>query len=136
MPAINAVYDKSFVLSGLTATKDDWYDVSGAIASGKQLYLGFGIFVAQDKDLQFELRPNLATKSLGTLAETQLLPQTYCTAKVSEPSPTPDFTFNGQILTLAPVLGVSTGVEKLWLRVRSGTQTVGGWDCMIFYFDN
>lgn len=123
--------------SGVTATKDDWFDIGtfgpntfSPIPSGKQLWLGFATFIAEDKQLIFELRPNIAGQSTGTIGNTQL--REFISVQAGE-SGELDMFLGGQIVTLAPVLGGSTGVEKLWLRVRSGTNVVAVWNYILYY---
>ena len=137
MAQIIPIFEKAFIASGTTSTKDDWYDLSSygpdansPIPSGKQLWLGFATFISNDKNLTFELRPNLAAESLGTVAKTQL--RTFASVPNGE-SRDVDMYQGGAIATLAPVTAVSTGVEKLWLRVRSGTNTVATFDVLLFY---
>ena len=127
----------AFVGSGQTSTKDDWFDLSSyapnpnsPIPSGKQLWIGYATFISEDKDLIFELRPNISGQSTGTLANTQLR---GFTSVPSADSKDVDFYLGGNILTLFPVTGPSSGIEKLWLRVRSSSQTVAVFDFFIHY---
>ena len=123
-----------------TSTKDDWYDV-GAIAVfpahspvpvGKQLRIGFLNFGSGDKWLDYELRANKPTKSAGTAADTNII-----WAVSSDPtsgSKMEDTDYDGRILTVVPIITAGcTGVEKLWLRVQSGTNTVASFDWWIYY---
>ena len=132
MATIIPVFDVQFLGSGSVNT-ELWHDISaqiGGIASGKQLWLGFSTFIAEDKSLIFELRPNLATKSLGNLTDTQLRAFTSVPGGESKDI---DHYLGGAINWLAPVGVVSTGVEKLWLRIRSNSASAGLWDYVIYY---
>jgi hypothetical protein len=122
----------------LTASKDDWYDL-GALATypahspipaGKQLWIGYMNVGSQDKSLDYELRVNNPTKSAGNVADTTMIWAT--SSDPSAGSKMENMTFDGDILTVAP-LAASTGVEKLWLRVASGTNTVASFDWWIYY---
>lgn len=106
-------------------------DVNSPIPSGIQLMLGYAICIANDKPLKFEIRPNLPTKSAGTLADTQL--RGYASISSAGESKEIDLNYFGNILTLAPVSAPSTGVEKLWLRITSGTNAAATWEFMLFY---
>ena len=130
MADIIPIFEKLFLASGVTVTKDDWFDISGAIPAGKQLWLGFATFIAEDKGLIFELRPNLPGENLGTVAKTQL--KGFSSPAGGE-SRDLDLYFGGAIQSVAPVTAQSTGVEKLWLRVRSGSLAAGAWDYIIYY---
>ena len=137
MASLQPIFDLAFIGTGVTASKDDWYDLSSygpnansPIPSGKQLWLGFATFVAEDKNLTFEVRPNIAGQSTGTTGNTQL--RGFASVPSGE-SKDIDFYFNGMLTTLVPMTAISTGVEKLWLRVRSGTNTVSTFDFIMFY---
>lgn len=130
MAVIQPVFDSVFIGSGTTSTKDDWFDISGAIDSGTQLWLGYATFVSNDKQLTFELRPNLINESLGQAAKTQL--RAFTSVPTGE-SRDVDLYLGGAVQALAPKIAPSTGVEKLWLRVRSGTQTISTFDYIIYY---
>jgi hypothetical protein len=137
MAELRPTFEMLFMGSGLTSSKDDWYDLSSyqpnpnsPIPSGKQLWLGFATFIAEDKSLIFEIRPNLPTKSLGNVNNTQL--RAFASLAAGE-SQEVDMYQNGDILTVVPMEYVSTGVEKVWLRIRSGSATVGAFDFMVYY---
>lgn len=137
MANITPIFELSFMGSGLTSTKDDWYDIglsqpnpSSPVPSGKQIWLGYSTFISEDKNLIFEVRSNLTGNSTGTLANTQLVGFASVSAADSKDM---DFYLYGNIITLFPVSATSTGVEKLWLRVRSGTQTVAAFDYILRY---
>lgn len=106
-------------------------DINSPIPSGIQLMMGYAICIANDKALKFEIRPNLPTKSAGTLADTQL--RGYASISAAGESKEIDLTYGGDILSLAPVSAPSTGVEKLWLRITSGTNSSATWEFMMFY---
>jgi hypothetical protein len=104
-------------------------DVNSPIPSGKQLWLGYATFISPDKPLKFSIRPNLATKALGTDAETQLR---SFTSVLKEDSKDVDLNYYGGITTLAPVSAQSTGVEKLWLKVE-GVGVVADFSFLLYY---
>lgn len=123
-----------------TATKDDWFDV-GAIAAfpahspipaGKQLRIGFLNVGSQDKALDFELRVNKPTKSAASTTDTNIIANTA--SDPSAGSKMEDTDYQERILTVAPLVTTGcTGVEKLWLRVQSGSNTVAAFDWWVYY---
>lgn len=136
MANIIPVFDLAFMGSG-SLNSEIWIDLSAAnpnpnspIPSGSQLWLGYATFISNDKSLVFELRPNLPTKSAGNVTDTQL--RGFASIAIGE-SKDVDLFYYGNILTLAPVTAVSTGVEKLWLRVRSGNNSIGTFDYIVYY---
>lgn len=129
MAQMQVVFEKQMIGSGLTVTKDDWFDLTGAMVSGRRIWLGFSTMISQDKSLTFELRSNLATKGTGNLTDTKLL---AFTSVVSGESKDVDLFLQGMILTLSPD-APSTGVERLWLRVRSNTVNTAAFDYLIWY---
>ena len=137
MASITPIFDKAFMGSGTTVTKDDWWDLSSyapdpnsPIPSGKQLWLGFATFISYDKTMSFEVRPNLLGQSTGTTGATQL--RAFSSMPAGE-SRDLDLYLSGTVLTLAPVSAQSTGVEKLWLRTRSTSAAAGVFDFIMFY---
>lgn len=136
MANIIPVFDLAFMGSG-SLNSEIWIDLSASnpnpnspIPSGSQLWLGYATFISNDKSLVFELRPNLPTKSAGNITDTQL--RGFASIATGE-SKDVDLFYYGNILTLAPVTAVSTGVEKLWLHVRSGNNSVGTFDYIVYY---
>lgn len=123
-----------------TATKDDWYDVgalaspaaNSPIAAGKQLQIGFLNVGSQDKGLDYELRVNKPTKSAANTTDTNLIAATA--SDPSAGSKWEDLDQDGRILTVAPLVTTGcTGVEKLWLRVQSGSNTIASFDWWVYY---
>lgn len=136
MAELSVTFEKVSIHNG-TLTTESWVDltstgpdINSPIPSGKQIWIGLISFVSWDKPLTIEIRPNLATKALGTDAETQL--RGFATIP-KEDSKDVDFDYWGKILTLAPVSVASTGVEKVWLKIKSGSGAVGEYDCMLYY---
>jgi hypothetical protein len=128
--SIQPVFDLTIQASAqATLTKDDWYDL-GVITSGKQIWLGFATFISEDKSLIFELRANKATKSAGNATDTDLV--SFSSVPQAD-SKDVDMYLDGYITTLAPVSTASTGVEKLWLRVRSGSLSTALFNYIIRY---
>lgn len=135
MPSIVATYDKLCAASG-SVTNEIWVDLSSygpdalsPITSGKQMWLGFLTCISYGKALTFELRPNLPTKSAGNTTDTALRALLQVPTDESRQE---DLNFNGLIQTLAPS-DPSTGVEKLWLRVRSNNNSAASWEALLFY---
>lgn len=128
MADIVPIFDLLVEANG-TVQQEAWHDL-GSIPVGKQWWLGHATFIAEDKGLVFELRPNIPGQSAGDIANTQL--RGYANV-AKEESKDADLNFYGNIATFAPVGAVSTGVEKLWLRIRSGSGTAGAWDMIMFY---
>jgi len=123
------------LLGNGSVTSETWHDVTaqisgGVIPSGKHLWLGYSTFISEDKSLIFELRPNLTTKSAGNTTDTQLRAFTSVPGGESRDV---DTYLGGIITWLAPVSVASTGVEKLWLRIRSNTGTNALWNYIIYY---
>lgn len=136
MAEITPIYELVCSSNG-TVNSELWVDMAAyglnqnsPIPSGKQLWLGHATFVAEDKNLIFELRPNLPGQSGGNTSETQLRSYTSVPGGQSDDV---DLNFFGNIATFCPVGVASTGVEKLWLRIRSGSQSAGAWAYILFY---
>ena len=137
MASIIPLFELVSLGSGLTtALKDDWFDITSygpnvntPMPSGRQVWLGFGTLISPDKPLTFEIRRNLPTKSAATPGDTELL--AFATVPSGD-SKDLDMYFGGAINTLAPSVA-STGVEKVWLRVKSGGAAVGGFDFIFYY---
>lgn len=130
MADIVPIFEKSFLGSG-SLTSELWVDL-GVITSGTQLWLGYATYIANDKSLTFELRPNVAGQSTGTVGTTQL--RSFASVPGSD-SKDVDLYYYGNIILLAPPSSQSTGVEKLWLRIKSGTGAAGTFDYIIYYTD-
>jgi len=135
MADMNPLFNIFYSGSGVTTTKDDWYDLGyyggiSPIPTGRQMFLGYVVTIAEDKNLIFEIRPNIIGQSTGTIANTILRGYAAVQSGLSDPG---DLYNNGYVNTLAPITGVSTGVEKLWLRVRSGSNVAGAFDFMVYY---
>jgi hypothetical protein len=139
MVGFNAQFDLKLFGSANTATKDDWYDIGALsvipahspIPAGKQLRVGFLNLGSQDKGLDWELRANTSGQSTGTVGNTVLLASTA--TDPSAGSKWEDLFQNGAISPTVAPLAASTGVEKLWLRVQSGSNTVAAFDWFIYY---
>jgi hypothetical protein len=136
---ITPTFELNLIGSANTATKDDWYDVgalsspsaNSPIPSAKQLYIGFALFGSQDKALVYELRANNSGQSAGTTGATTVI--AYSATDPTSGSVTSDLFQNGNIRTVIPVSSASTGVEKIWLRVQSGSNTVATFQWFIYY---
>jgi len=86
--------------------------------------------IADDKAATFELRPNLPTKSAANTTDTQL--RGFVTVPTGE-SRDLDLYYGGAIITLAPVSAASTGVEKLWLRIKSSSNAAATCEFILYY---
>lgn len=138
MAAVGVLFNLTFSGSATTVSKDDWYDIGALsvgggyspIPTGVQLWLGLMMAFSQDKGLSYEIRVNNSGQSTGTVSTTELIG-----VSASDPASgtTPcDLFYRGAIQTLAPAAS-STGVEKLWLRVESGTATSSTFDWFIYF---
>jgi len=135
MPTIVATFDK-LCAGGGTVTNETWIDLSSLgpdsyspIPAGKQMWLGFITCIAYGKSLTFEVRPNNPGQSAGNLASTTL--RSFVATSDGQ-SGIDDMNYNGLIQTLVPS-EPSTGVEKLWLRVRSSNNSAGSWEVLLYY---
>lgn len=125
-------------VGSLTATGvDNWVDIlangpntNSPIPAGKQIWIGFVTCISTDKSASFEIRPNLPTKSLGNITDTQI--RGFTTVPVGE-SRDMDVYYGGAITSLAPVTAASTGVEKLWLRIKSNSNAAATYEYIIYY---
>jgi len=121
---------------GLTASgTEHWVDLlSGSgnspIPSGKQIWMAYITCISQDKNATFELRPNLPTKSAGNTTDTQL--RGFASVPSGE-SRDLDVYYGGAIQSLIPVGAQSTGVEKLWLRIKSGSASAATYEWITYY---
>lgn len=106
--------------------KDVWVDL-GVIPSGKSIWFGYATFIAEDKDMQFEVRCNHVGFSDGTEAHTDLFDFSGAPTGVSVDR---DFYRNG---ATALVSEVSTGVEHWWIRMRAASGVVGNFDYIFYY---
>lgn len=128
MASLIPIFESSFSGTG-SVNAEAWVDISGIIPSGKQIWLGYATFISNDKTLTFEVRPNLPSQSTSGIANTQL--RSFVNVPSGE-SRDVDFYYYGNINTFAPS-APSTGVEKLWLRVKSGSSSLGTFDYIIYY---
>jgi len=125
MAQVQPVFDSIMTGTG-SVNAELWVDL-GLIPNGKQILLGYATYTAEDKNLQFETRSNLSTKSTATVVDTTLLDWTSTTAGGSVDR---DFYQYGNIATTTVM---STGVEHLWLRIRSQSQAAGVYDYIVRY---
>lgn len=128
MADIKPTFELVFLGSG-SAGSEAWVDL-GVIPTGKQLWLGLATFISDDKAIAFEVRPNIPGQSAGDVANTQLRAMTSVPTGESRDI---DFFFGGQVLAVAPVTAASTGVEKLWIRLRSKSNATGTFSYILFY---
>lgn len=136
-----AIYEYTFNLTSagsLTASgTDNWVDIlsngpntNSPIPNGSQIRIGYITCISQDKTASFELRPNTPGNSTGTVGTTQL--RGFVSVPTGE-SRDLDVYYGNAILSLAPVTAVSTGVEKLWLRIKSGSASSATYEFIIYY---
>jgi len=136
MADITPIFDKLSAGSIVISGSDIWVDLlsygpdaNSPIPSGKQIWVGFVTCIAVDKAAQFSLRPNIAGQSAGTVGTTQLRGFTNVAQGESADM---DLHWNGAILTLSPIV-VSTGVEKLWLRIKAGSSSSASYEFLTYY---
>jgi hypothetical protein len=125
MSAIQPVFDTTISAVGTVGT-ETWVNVL-AIPSGSQVWIGYATLGAVDKNLQFELRYNNSGQSTGTIANTVIMDFSGAQAGSSVDR---DFYWYGALATMTVV---STGVEKLWLRVLGQGNTAAGFEYIIRY---
>jgi hypothetical protein len=136
IPKFDLVANGALTASGT----DNWVDLtlllynagllpSAVIPSGKQLLIGYITCISQDKNATFELRPNKLTKSASNTTDTDLRGFQSVVAGTSEDL---DVYYGGAIVSLSPVDGVSTGVEKLWLRCKSGSSSAATYEYIVY----
>jgi hypothetical protein len=114
-------------LSGsLSGNLEVWVDL-GVIPTGKQIFLGYATYISEDKTAQFETRTNNTGQSTGTTVNTALLDWTSMPAGTGVDR---DFYQGGNINVLSVV---GTGVEHMWLRIKSGSNSSGAYDYIIRY---
>ena len=123
-----AIFTSQFSGSGTTPA-ESWVSL-GTIPTGFKIWLGNISYTTPDKGITFELRTNLATKSLGSTAETRILDTVSLTAKSTSTARYRDLYKAGALHTVT-VLG--TGVEKLWLRMVSKSSTAGRYTYLANY---
>lgn len=109
MSAIQPVFDTIASGTGTVGT-ETWVNIL-TVPTDKQLWIGYATLGAVDKNLQFEIRYNNSGTSTGTIANTTIMDFSGAQAGSSIDR---DFYWYGALATMTIV---STGVEKLWLRV-------------------
>lgn len=136
MAALTPTFELTFLGSG-TVNQETWIDLTASnpnpnspIPAGKRIWLGYATFISDDKTLTFEIRPNLLTKSAGNITDTQLRGSQSVQAGDSKDQ---DLYFYGNVFTFAPVSADSTGVEKVWLRVKSNSASLGAFSYIVYY---
>jgi hypothetical protein len=137
MAGLIPIFESSSIGSLTAAGTENWVDLSSfgpdinsPIPTGRRLWIGYITCISQDKAATFELRPNLPTKNLGNTTDTQLR---GFTSVPSGESRDLDVYYNGAITTLAPVTADSTGVEKIWLRIKSISAASATYEFMLYY---
>lgn len=137
MADLISTFDKLSSGSVTFSGTEAWFDLmsylpdqNSPIPVGKRIWVGFITCISYDKNATFELRPNIATKNLGTVGETQL--RGFASVPAGD-SKDMDMYYGGAILTLAPVVAASTGVEKLWLRIKTGSNASASYEFITYY---
>lgn len=137
MAEIIPIFDALSLSSVTFSGTENWIDltsygpnVNSPIPAGKQIWIGFLTCISQDKGGTFELRPSLPTKSAGNITDTQL--RGFVNVPSGE-SRDLDLYYGGAIVTLAPVSVASTGVEKLWLRIKSPSSASATYEFLLYY---
>jgi hypothetical protein len=131
------IFELSSIGSVTSSGTEIWVDIlsygpnsNSPIPSGKQIWIAYVTCISQDKNATFELRPNLLTKNLGNTTDTQL--RGFASVPSGE-SRDLDVYYGGAINSLAPVTNPSTGTEKLWLRIKSGSNSAATFEFIIYY---
>lgn len=137
MAQIISTFELSCVGSVTVSGTDNWIDIASygpnansPIPSSKQMWIAYVTCISPDKSATFELRPNLPTKSLGNASDTQL--RGFVAVPGGE-SRDLDVYYGGAITSLAPVTAQSSGVEKTWLRIRSGSNSSATFEFILYY---
>ena len=130
-------FELSCVGSITSASTDIWVDlasygpnINSPIPNGKQIWVAYLTCISQDKNATFELRPNLPTKSAGNTTDTQL--RGFASVPSGESSEL-DVYYGGAITCLTPIGALSTGVEKVWLRIKSGSNSSATYEFILYY---
>ena len=133
-PTFTKLSINSIVATGGT---EYWLDITNGgpdsnspIPSGKQIWIGYVTIVSYDKSCTVEIRPNLPTKSLGNATDTQL--RGFASVATGE-SAEIDLYVYGALLSLAPVTATSTGVEKVWARIKTVASSAADFDVLHYY---
>lgn len=111
--------------SGTVGTS--FYADLGIIPAGFKIWFGTLQASGPDKALTWEVRTNLATKSLGVDSETLLLATISSTTRGTA---TLDMYKSGT-LHIVSVLG--SGTEHFWLKIKSKSSTSGSYLYSIYY---
>lgn len=93
----------------------------GLIPTGKYLWYGTGQYASPDKSVSFELRTNKTGLSTGTDLDTVAI---AASASVTPKSgqKTVDYYQSGRLTTKSVV---GTGVENMWLKLKSTSGSLG-----------
>ena len=125
MSTIQPVFDTVISGSGTVGT-ETWVNL-GTITTDKQFWLGYATLGAVDKNLQFEIRYNNSGQSTGTTGTTTLIDYSGTQAGSSIDR---DFYWYGALATMTPV---STGTERLWLRVLGQGSSSSSFEYILRY---
>jgi len=106
---------------------DDYIDC-GIIPSGYRIWFGLCQFASPDKSGTFEIRTNKATKNSGNDTDTTLLGS--ISANTRSGTVNLDLYKNGS-LHIVSVLG--TGVEKIWVKAKSKSASLGSYYAIVNY---
>ena len=106
---------------------DDYIDF-GVIPTGYKVWFGLCQFASPDKSGTFEVRTNKSTKSLGNDTDTTLLGS--ISAGTRSGTVNLDLYKSGT-LHMVSVLG--TGIEKIWVKAKSKSSSLGSYYISINY---
>jgi len=123
--AVQALFDTNISGTGSVGT-ETWVNII-AIPNTKAIWIGYATLGALDKNLQFEIRYNNSGTSTGTTGNTTLIDFSGAAQGTSVDR---DFYWYGALATMTLV---STGVEKLWLRVLGQGSTSSSFEYIIRY---
>ena len=100
----------------------------GVIPVGLKIWFGLCQFASPDKSGTFELRTSKATKSLGNDTDTTLLGSISAGARTGTVSMD---MYKSNTLHTVSVIG--TGVEKIWVKVKSSSGASGSYYSSLNY---
>ena len=127
-------FDKSWSGELTASGTENWVKLTGAaIPVGKRFYVGFITIVSVDKNATFELRQNLPGTSLGNTTDTIFKGGYESVNATQDGSKDMDVYWGGSIKYLAPFDADSTGVENLWLRIKSGSNAAATYSYVMYY---
>jgi hypothetical protein len=121
-----SLFTTNFTADGATGLAE--YRLISAIPTAYKIWLGQGQYSSPDKSITFEIRGNITGQSTGADAQTTLL---YASTVGTRSGLVAVDMYKSGTLHVASVLG--TGVEKVWLKLKSKSGTLGSWYASVNY---